>query len=768
MVKNKSKLADRILLRARAVHSGDFSNQLTLTWVFGHYFNLVKIKGPYTGTKDMVAIGFLLYKKFAEFISTVRHERNLIPQLQGAPRDWIGTIETLQNELAKYSRTADKSSESSLWFNTLANIMAHSNNNADSPTVTIIIPACDNMINVATCIESIASFPSSTNYIIFIADRSKVGFDLSMFSSLTGVHVLRQNSNYSQSESVNHAVNLVTTPYLLILNPATLTCPGWLDEMVNEISRDPIHGIVGPRILAKDLAIREAGGVIFRNGEINKRGRISFSDNSCFNFSLNVDFVSSCTLLIRRELWNQLGGFDVTYESNDYRDAELCLRAHSIGQSVRYAPLACVIHYGTTDLDQEGFNSDATKGFQKSDHTKFLSVYHEILATHTTTSEDPQVNSHFSHGIKIVCILDRMPDPLISGGEVDFDLTIRYLVSLNYQVSVLFTTTNHVVESFTWRALGVLCEQFDSPYSKQLIAECEIVFSFGLMVGIQLCHENFKHEQWIHYTSDIASRRLRTMNLIETNAIASRSVPFAWYLNLPRNETEMWELEKQTLERPTTVLFVTQEDVAFAKNGGANGNFVHLPIFRGAPETSIAINPLDLLTVGFVGNFKHSPNPDAVNYFLDSIWPIIKERVPNACFLLWGSEISDQQIATWSSVPGVEIRGWFARWEDVVAHTRVFVSPLRFGAGMKGKVVSALLHGRPVVGTRISFEGFNLSQLNTQIFSDDPTQIVESVIACLTSDEKCSDFLRSGIAGLGSQFSRDAEIKRLREVLPDL
>jgi len=755
VIKTKSKLADRILLRAKAAHSGDFSNQLSLIWVFGHYFNLVKSKGPYAGTKDMVAIGFLLYKQFTEFLSSVRYERKLIPQLRGAPRDWIGTIETLQNEIAKHSPTANKSDEVIRWYKTLENIITHSNNDVDSATVTILLPACDNLLNVSTCIESIFTFPSRTRYTILIADRSHDGSAFSAFSALNGIRVWRTNPTCSQSESINQAAHLVTTPYLIILNPATLACPGWIDEMVNEISRNPIYGIVGPRILARDLLIREAGGVIFPTGEFGYRGRRLLSDDSRFNFSSEIDFMSSCALFIRSELWNQLGGFDVTYESHDHRDADLCLRARILGRSVRYAPLACVIHYETTGVNQEGFDSDTLDALQKLVHPKLLSVYHKILAT----------NKIISAGTKVVCILDSMPDPTTSGGAVDFDLIIQYLVELNYQVSLLFTTLNPLTASFNWRACGVLCEQFDSPHSKQLINESEIALSFGLSVGIRLTLGNFTHKNWIHHTSDIATRRLELMNDLDATSNIESEEATLWHLDLPRDVDKMWEIEKTTLEQPSTVLFVTEFDLNYALEHGAKGNFKHFPILKGALDIIEIPDPPTLLTVGFVGNFKHSPNSDAVDYFLQTTWSLIREQMPNSQFLIWGSGMSDRQIAKWSTVPNVQVRGQFARWEDVVAQTRVFVSPLRFGAGMKHKILSSLINGRPVIGSTISFEGFDVSHMSKAVISDDPIQIVQSVVECLSSDKIYNEFLSQGLLGMGTQFSRQSEIERLKYVI---
>ena len=135
--------------------------------------------------------------------------------------------------------------------------------------------------------------------------------------------------------------------------------------------------------------------------------------------------------------------------------------------------------------------------------------------------------------------------------------------------------------------------------------------------------------------------------------------------------------------------------------------------------------------------------------------------------MIWGSGLKPHQEANWSLIPGVEVRGWFADWSEVISQTRVVVSPLRFGAGMKHKVVSTLIHGRPVVGTAISFEGFETSFLTSEVMSDDASETIQSIVQILNSDESCTKALRIAIEGMGAQFSESRELERLSTLLTD-
>ena len=770
------KSTQNILLtisRVRINHSEGHVGQVSLGDAFSHYLALIRELGIFAGTKTMAASAaqFMKDESSAFSLRTLKNEkkssRNWYPVLNGAPREWNKTVSHLCNLVHSYEKQGFDSNKTPEIIDNLSALISHSGNDANSASVTIVIPAYNNFVEVAALIESIASFASSTNYSIIIADDASPDFNFSAFGVLPGVRVIRNATNCGYIDNVNRAAMGISTTYLLTLNQDVVVCPGWLDEMVAEMERDSRNAIVGPRILGPELKIFEAGALIFQEANAMHRGRRSAPDTPRFAYSREVDYVSGCALLIRTEVWHRLGGLDEQYKPAYYDDVDLCLRVHALGLRVRYAPLSCIIHFEGTSMGKDVADQNSLKSYQLINQAKIAAVHNSVLSKHTAMQNSNQLDSHFSNGTKVVCVFDTMPHPNRDGGSVDFELIVQYLISLDYQVAAVFARKISPQDSLSWRANGVLCEELGSTYGKQLVAEADIIFSFGTMVGIRLAKENLSGKKWIHHTSDIATRRLQAMNATfkdqqHVSAEASR-----WFLGMPRDEKQMWAIEKPTLENPSTTLFVTEHDLQYAQDNEAVGNFVHFPILKGGPDTNDVPAPLTQMTVGFVGSFLHSPNSDAVEYFLRDLWPSIYKQVPTSRFLIWGSGIKPNQRTDWSGVPGVEIRGWFATWEEVVAQTRILVSPLRFGAGMKHKVVSTLIYGRPVVGTCTSFEGFEVSHLSNKVMTDDPQLLIKSTVEILQSDDACNQALREGLSGMGSQFSRSNEMERLRMLITD-
>src|SRR5205814_10715677 len=104
----------------------------------------------------------------------------------------------------------------------------------------------------------------------------------------------------------------------------------------------------------------------------------------------------------------------------------------------------------------------------------------------------------------------------------------------------------------------------------------------------------------------------------------------------------------------------------------------------------------------FIGNLAHRPNSDGVLYFLREVYPLVRAALPQIELDIIGD--NPAEIAAYAS-PDVRVRGYVPDVEPFWQARRVFVAPLRYGAGVKGKIGEALAHGLPVVTTTVGAEG---------------------------------------------------------------
>ncbi|MPQ68167.1 MULTISPECIES: glycosyltransferase family 4 protein [unclassified Pseudomonas] len=108
-----------------------------------------------------------------------------------------------------------------------------------------------------------------------------------------------------------------------------------------------------------------------------------------------------------------------------------------------------------------------------------------------------------------------------------------------------------------------------------------------------------------------------------------------------------------------------------------------------------------------IGNFRHAPNWDAVLWMKTTIWPLIRQQLPTAQLHIYGAYTPPKATALHNPAQGFHIMNWAEDALQVMAAARVCLAPLRFGAGIKGKIVDAMLCGTPNVTTPIGAEAMH-------------------------------------------------------------
>lgn len=129
----------------------------------------------------------------------------------------------------------------------------------------------------------------------------------------------------------------------------------------------------------------------------------------------------------------------------------------------------------------------------------------------------------------------------------------------------------------------------------------------------------------------------------------------------------------------------------------------------------------------FIGGFGHTPNVDAVTYFCRDIWPRVRAAVPGVMFHVVG-DIPPALARNFAKNPGVIVHGHVRDISDVFRSVRLSIAPLRFGAGIKGKLATSLSYGVPVVCTSMAVEGMKEEIGRYVAIADDPADFASAVI----------------------------------------
>jgi O-antigen biosynthesis protein len=165
----------------------------------------------------------------------------------------------------------------------------------------------------------------------------------------------------------------------------------------------------------------------------------------------------------------------------------------------------------------------------------------------------------------------------------------------------------------------------------------------------------------------------------------------------------------------------------------------------------------------FIGGFDHAPNVDAVVFFAQVIFPRVRECIPDVVFQVIGP-YPTPEICRLAS-PSIHILGFVPDVKPIFDKARLSVAPLRFGAGVKGKVNQSMSFGVPTVVTSMAAEGMYLTHEVDALIADDPANFADAVVRLWTSPELWRKVSKNGLHNLHKHFSVEAATKPIDELL---
>jgi glycosyltransferase involved in cell wall biosynthesis len=157
----------------------------------------------------------------------------------------------------------------------------------------------------------------------------------------------------------------------------------------------------------------------------------------------------------------------------------------------------------------------------------------------------------------------------------------------------------------------------------------------------------------------------------------------------------------------------------------------------------------------FVGGFRHPPNADAARWFIDAVFPRVRAALPGVRFHCIGGDVPPD-IRERGDHDGVVIHGHVADIAPYMDGCRISVAPLRFGAGVKGKVNLAMAHGQPVVATGCAVEGMHLVDGRDVLVADDADGFAAQTVRLYRDQALWGSLAQAGLENVRQHFSLDA------------
>jgi glycosyltransferase involved in cell wall biosynthesis len=162
-----------------------------------------------------------------------------------------------------------------------------------------------------------------------------------------------------------------------------------------------------------------------------------------------------------------------------------------------------------------------------------------------------------------------------------------------------------------------------------------------------------------------------------------------------------------------------------------------------------------------IGNFRHAPNWDAVLWLKNSLWPLIRQQLPKAQLHIYGSYTPPKATALHNAAQGFHIMNWAPDALEVMRNARVCLAPLRFGAGIKGKIADALLCGTPNVTTPIGSEGMHGDLPWPGVIASNPQALADAAVQLYQDQAVWQQAQDAGWQLLAARYEKTQFGKRL-------
>ncbi len=226
---------------------------------------------------------------------------------------------------------------------------------SDYPLVSLIIPTRDGYDILKACLDSILVKTTYTNYeILIVNNQSSCPKTLELFSAMAtlyeNIRVFDYDAEFNYSAINNYAVELAAGTIIgFVNNDIEVISPDWLTEMVSHAIREDI-GCVGAMHFYPDDSIQHAGVIVGLDGVAGHAFRFEdkSSNEDYFNYLSSIrnpDAVTAATLLIRKELFQRVGGFDAKHLAVAFNDVDLCLKVNALGYRCVWTPYAELYHH---------------------------------------------------------------------------------------------------------------------------------------------------------------------------------------------------------------------------------------------------------------------------------------------------------------------------------------------------------------------------------------------------------------------------------------
>lgn len=637
------------------------------------------------------------------------------------------------------------------------------------PEVSIIIPVYNQIRYTLNCLYTIEQYDKDIPKEIIIINDNSTDDTLHYLDNIKGITVINNSENLGFLRNVNKGITAAKGKYVYLLNNDVEVQEKYLSSLLEVFETKEKVGAVGSKMVFADNTLQEAGCLIFKDSEIVNLGRCDAIDASKFNYLRKVDYCSGCSLLFKRKDINgKLNLLDEAFLPAYYEETDFCQRLkYEQNLDIYYQPKSEIIHF--ENISYTGKDSGKEVLLQKNREV-FMSRWDKYFTNERFLDDGVRTNFNAHYKKPSILILEEnMPKPDKDSGSRRLFEIIKILQKNEHKIVLAvkhFEETGDDVYVDFFRSMGVeVCKDYVNTRDKIVKVSDQVTEALHY-VDIIWIFRPLGFDYWFKQIKNKISSKKIIYDMVDLHYL--RMERENKYLEVTKSRKKEMKSFKEKeyfgMKNANAVISISDEEKEIVSNQGIERDKVFT---ISNIHKSVAVKNADFTKregLLFIGGYYHIPNVDAVKFLFEKIMPLVWEKNNSIKVYILGPNFPEDLKEKYHS-DKFQILGYKESVDYWFENSRIFVAPLRYGAGVKGKIGQALEFGLPVVTTTIGAEGMGLQDKITACISDESPKDFAKKILELYDDENLWQTLHTNSALPLSKFSIETQENNIKKLL---
>lgn len=618
-----------------------------------------------------------------------------------------------------------------------------------SPEVSIVIVAFNKAELTLECLRHLHK-NIQINSEVIVVDNGSTDQTAKMLSKVVGIKIVRSEDNLYFGRGCALGVAHTNAEFILFLNNDVLVKENFDLELMKVFESHKDVGLVGGKLLFFDQSLQEAGCMISREGIPTGYGRYDDPRLYQYNYVREVDYCSAAMVLLRKDVFLSLGGFDKIFEPAYFEDVDLMMKIRSHHLRVMYTPFSEAIHLEHGSMPT--FN--VMKLIQGNFHL-FKNKWNDVLEeNHSASSQKVELRRQRARGPRILVVDNRVPVPSHGGGYPRAWNIYESLLDLSAQIT-LFPLKKDEVDTSLWSESARLIqfkgiEVVQGPVSiaeflrqRSGCYDLVIVSRMSAMRRVFVLLKSLLPEAKIIFDSEALDFERQILKI-------------KYETGVELSELEVKKLKNEELsihEICDYSLFISEREKSVMCND--SHSLIHKSdVLSHWVEPSKSVigfkERKDLLFVGgFLGN--SGLNEHSLEYLIQRVLPLVRQSA-NIKLRVVGSNMPQKILAL--REPGVEVVGYVEDLVKELDRARYLVIANQFAGGIPLKVIEAFSRGLPAVVSPLIANQLQLEDGRGLLVGNNEVEFANKIVAGYDNEELWSGLSLEALAYVRKHYSK--------------